>query len=215
MTLRPVGTPEKAAGSFYPPLRTAPHRTTQNPTGQLLTQLGMFAILGLMFYMLMIRPQQKKAKEHASLLSTLRAGDKVVTHDHDRDAESGECPDRTSVTAGEPPALTLQEARVTVIARHCEKSARSQGVLADARPGEECGPTVQPGLVLAHRAPERERRNAGDASADHDSSPPPPEGIAAEPRDRGDKPGEAQDEQDDAKENRLDSIAQRVRDEQG
>jgi len=53
--------------------------TTQNPTGQLLTQLGMFAILGFMFYMLMIRPQQKKAKAHAALLSTLRAGDKVVT----------------------------------------------------------------------------------------------------------------------------------------
>jgi preprotein translocase subunit YajC len=53
--------------------------TTANPTGQLLTQLGMFAILGFMFYMLMIRPQQKKAKDHATLLSTLRAGDKVVT----------------------------------------------------------------------------------------------------------------------------------------
>src|SRR4030095_2705089 len=53
--------------------------TAPNPTGQLLTQLGMFAILGLMFYMLMIRPQQKKAKDHATLLSTLRAGDKVVT----------------------------------------------------------------------------------------------------------------------------------------
>ena len=53
--------------------------TTQNPTGQLVTQLGMFAILGFMFYMLMIRPQQRKAKEHARLLSTLRSGDKVVT----------------------------------------------------------------------------------------------------------------------------------------
>ena len=53
--------------------------TTQNPTGQLLTQLGIFGILGFMFYMLMIRPQQKKAKDHAALLSTLRAGDKIVT----------------------------------------------------------------------------------------------------------------------------------------
>src|SRR5882672_12144368 len=53
--------------------------TTQNPTGQLLTQLGMFGILGLMFYMLMIRPQQKKAKDHAALLGTLRVGDRVVT----------------------------------------------------------------------------------------------------------------------------------------
>jgi len=56
-----------------------PSGTAPNPTGQLLTQLGMFAILGVMFYMLMIRPQQKKAKDHAALLSTLRPGDKIVT----------------------------------------------------------------------------------------------------------------------------------------
>lgn len=53
--------------------------TTPNQTGGLVTQLGIFAIMGFMFYMLMIRPQQKKAKEHARLLGTLRAGDKVVT----------------------------------------------------------------------------------------------------------------------------------------
>ena len=41
--------------------------------------LGMFAIMGLMFYFLMIRPQQKKAKEHQNLLAKLKAGDKVIT----------------------------------------------------------------------------------------------------------------------------------------
>lgn len=42
----------------------------------------MVAMLGFFFvvmYMLMIRPQQKKAKEHANMLKTLRAGDKVLT----------------------------------------------------------------------------------------------------------------------------------------
>jgi preprotein translocase subunit YajC len=53
--------------------------TATNPTGQMVTQIGMFVILGIMFYMLMIRPQQKKAKEHAALLNTLRPGDKVFT----------------------------------------------------------------------------------------------------------------------------------------
>ena len=56
----------------------SPAGTSPNPTGQMVTQLGMFAILGLMFYMLMIRPQQKKAKEHAAMLNTLRTGDKVI-----------------------------------------------------------------------------------------------------------------------------------------
>ncbi|HEY6166727.1 MAG TPA: preprotein translocase subunit YajC [Verrucomicrobiae bacterium] len=53
--------------------------TQPNPTGSMVQMLGMFAIMGLMFYFLLIRPQQKKAKEHASLLSKLKAGDKIVT----------------------------------------------------------------------------------------------------------------------------------------
>ena len=35
-------------------------------------------IMGV-FYFFMIRPQQKKAKEHQSLVSNLKAGDEVVT----------------------------------------------------------------------------------------------------------------------------------------
>ena len=41
--------------------------------------LGMMAIMGFMFYFVLIRPQQKKAKEHAALLKTVKSGDKVVT----------------------------------------------------------------------------------------------------------------------------------------
>lgn len=50
-----------------------------NPTGQLMQMLGTFALLGVMFYFVFFRPQQKKAKEHAQLLKTLRAGDKIMT----------------------------------------------------------------------------------------------------------------------------------------
>jgi preprotein translocase subunit YajC len=41
----------------------------------LLMIAGMFAI----FYFLLIRPQQKKAKEHQAMVSKLSAGDEVVT----------------------------------------------------------------------------------------------------------------------------------------
>jgi preprotein translocase subunit YajC len=34
----------------------------------------------IVFYLLLIRPQQKKQKEHASLLAGLSRGDKVVTN---------------------------------------------------------------------------------------------------------------------------------------
>jgi preprotein translocase subunit YajC len=57
-----------------PPPGTAP-----NPTAQLLQMLGTFAILGVIFYFLMIRPQQAKAREHAALLRALKPGDKILT----------------------------------------------------------------------------------------------------------------------------------------
>ena len=46
--------------------------------GQLAPLLVMGAFI-VVFYFLLIRPQQKKAKEHQSLLSKLGTGDEVVT----------------------------------------------------------------------------------------------------------------------------------------
>jgi preprotein translocase subunit YajC len=60
------------------PQPTAPG-TQPDPRGQMFGTLGMLVIMIVMFYFVLIRPQQKKAKEHALLLKTIRAGDKVVT----------------------------------------------------------------------------------------------------------------------------------------
>ncbi len=38
-----------------------------------------FALIFVVFYFLLIRPQQKKVKQHQSLLASLRRGDRVVT----------------------------------------------------------------------------------------------------------------------------------------
>jgi len=43
--------------------------------GQILPLIFMFAI----FYFLLIRPQQKKAKEHKALLDSIKKGDNVIT----------------------------------------------------------------------------------------------------------------------------------------
>jgi preprotein translocase subunit YajC len=56
-----------------------PPGTAPNPTAQLMQMLGTFALLGVIFYFLMIRPQQTKAREHAALLKTIKPGDKVLT----------------------------------------------------------------------------------------------------------------------------------------
>lgn len=50
-----------------------------NPKGQLIQMIGTFAIMGVIFYLLLIRPQQKRAKDQANLLKTIKAGDKIVT----------------------------------------------------------------------------------------------------------------------------------------
>ena len=53
--------------------------TEANPKGQMLQMVGMFVILGVMFYFLLIRPQQKQRKEHDNLLKNLKSGDRVLT----------------------------------------------------------------------------------------------------------------------------------------
>ena len=45
----------------------------------LMWNIGMVAVLVLMFYVLLIMPQQKRFKEHSAMLSGLEKGDKVVT----------------------------------------------------------------------------------------------------------------------------------------
>jgi preprotein translocase subunit YajC len=42
-------------------------------------QLLPFAFIFVIFYFLLIRPQQKRQKEHQALLSNLKTGDKVIT----------------------------------------------------------------------------------------------------------------------------------------
>jgi preprotein translocase subunit YajC len=44
-----------------------------------LWNMGMVAVLVVMFYVLLIRPQQRRFKEHSIMLQGLKKGDKVVT----------------------------------------------------------------------------------------------------------------------------------------
>lgn len=49
-----------------------------NPTGQMIQMIAMFAIMGVMFYFLLIRPQQKQRKEQENLIKNLKTGDRVL-----------------------------------------------------------------------------------------------------------------------------------------
>ena len=41
--------------------------------------LGFFAMIFLVFYFLIIRPQQKRQKEHQAMLKSVKSGDRVLT----------------------------------------------------------------------------------------------------------------------------------------
>ncbi len=41
--------------------------------------LGQFVLIGVIFYFLMIRPQQKRVKEHKAKLDAVKKGDEVIT----------------------------------------------------------------------------------------------------------------------------------------
>ena len=56
-----------------------PPGTQPNPTGQMFQMLGMVGFFIVVMYFIMIRPQQKKAREHDQLLKSLKPKDKIVT----------------------------------------------------------------------------------------------------------------------------------------
>ena len=49
--------------------------TTGSPVGVIVQLLLIF----LIFYLILIRPQQKKIKQHEAMLSAIKRGDKIVT----------------------------------------------------------------------------------------------------------------------------------------
>lgn len=54
----------------------APTPQTGDP---LMMNIGMILVMGILFYLLLIRPQQKRYKEHNDMLGKLDKGAKVVT----------------------------------------------------------------------------------------------------------------------------------------
>ncbi len=51
----------------------------QSPTGAFLFQIIFLVGIFLVFYLLIIRPQQKQRKKHQEFLAGLKKGDKVIT----------------------------------------------------------------------------------------------------------------------------------------
>jgi len=63
---------------FYTILMGAP-QGGEGGSGSILGMLLPFALIIAVMYFLMIRPQQKKQKEHQAMLAELKKGDRIVT----------------------------------------------------------------------------------------------------------------------------------------
>jgi len=86
----PVTTPNGSPSATGGALGAAPAATTvapagapkPGPQGEAASPFGSFALMGVMivvFYFLLIRPQQKKEKERQKLLKGIEKGDRVLT----------------------------------------------------------------------------------------------------------------------------------------
>jgi preprotein translocase subunit YajC len=56
-----------------------PTATQPNAQGQFIQLVVMLGLMGVMVYFVILRPQSKKAKEHAALLKMIKPNDRVVT----------------------------------------------------------------------------------------------------------------------------------------
>ena len=70
--------PATTAETAVPPM-DAGAVTPPDTTSILIQNVGMIVLLMVMFYFLLIRPQQKRFKEHSAMISHLDKGTKVVT----------------------------------------------------------------------------------------------------------------------------------------
>lgn len=86
-------------------------------------QLAPFVLIMIVFYVLLVRPQQIKAKQHAKLLKSLRPKDKVITSS----GIVGEIitvKERTvTVRSGDTKLEMLKSAVVEIIERSSEQNA--------------------------------------------------------------------------------------------
>ena len=80
-------------------------------------------LLFVVMYFIMIRPQAKKAKEHANLLKALKAGDEVVT--------SGGIIGRIRSVADEFVTLDVGSAHFKVMKEHISRHTRPQADKAE------------------------------------------------------------------------------------
>lgn len=79
-----------------------------------------FLCIGVIFYFLMIRPQQKKQKAHVALVSSLKTGDKVVTSGGIHGMISNVKEHTVLLKVADNVKIEIDKAAVTIVAKRPE-----------------------------------------------------------------------------------------------
>ena len=96
------------------------------PTPSPITQFAPLIFIGVIFYFLLIRPQQKQRKEQQKLIEALKTGDKVVTSSGIHGMISNVKERTVLLKVADNVKIEIDKAAVaTVLARSSEESAGS------------------------------------------------------------------------------------------
>ena len=139
----------------------------------LFASLMPFALIFLVFYFLLIRPQQKKAKDHKQMLSGLKKGDAVIT--------AGGMFGRIVEVDGDIMTVDLGETKVTMSRSYLNAAPQVKQAAPPVKKEKKGkkdkeAPKAAPAAVLEEAAPEA----PAEASAETATDATAPEAPAAE-----------------------------------
>jgi preprotein translocase subunit YajC len=112
--------------------------TAAAPANQSLLSSPVVPVLfmGIIFYFLLIRPQQKRAKEQAALISSIKSGDRVVTSGglHGIVANARDAEDKTIlVKFAENVKLEVDRSAITTVSKASAGEAEAKAALPAAK----------------------------------------------------------------------------------
>lgn len=87
----------------------------QEGEGGMMSTLIMFGAIFLIFYFMIIRPQQKRQKEKEKMISEMKKGDKVITSGGIHGTVAGMDEKTILVDLGNNVKVTVERASVTVV----------------------------------------------------------------------------------------------------
>ena len=134
----------------------------------LFASLMPFALIFLVFYFLLIRPQQKKAKDHKQMLSGLKKGDAVIT--------AGGMFGRIVEVDGDIMTVDLGETKVTMSRNYLNAAPQVKQAAPPVKKEKKGSkkdkeaPKAAPAAVLEETAPEAPAETAPEAPASEASA---------------------------------------------